>query len=103
MTVPAAIQAINASTCIRSIPDFGAQRRTRIQPTMNASANPMPYQFTGTGPRCGVGFQSMCIVISSRPHSRTFLNRNAFAITDTELNVIAALAIIGLRTRPKNG
>src|SRR5437879_3545784 len=30
-------------------------------------------------------------------------SRNAFAITETELNVIAALAIIGLSTIPKNG
>ncbi len=37
------------------------------------------------------------------PHSRTCLSRSAFAITDTELKVIAALAIIGLSTRPKNG
>lgn len=29
--------------------------------------------------------------------------RNALAITDTELNVIAALAIMGLRSRPKTG
>ena len=35
--------------------------------------------------------------------SDTFRSRSAFAITDTELNVIAALAIIGLSSRPKNG
>ena len=29
--------------------------------------------------------------------------RNAFAITETELNVIAALATIGLSRRPKKG
>src|SRR4030095_9095272 len=29
--------------------------------------------------------------------------RSAFAMTDTELNVIAALAIMGLRSRPKTG
>ena len=39
----------------------------------------------------------------SRNHSAALLSRNAFAITDTELNVIAALAIMGLSTRPKNG
>jgi hypothetical protein len=36
-------------------------------------------------------------------HSPTFLSRNAFKITETELNVIAALAIIGLSKTPKNG
>ena len=36
-------------------------------------------------------------------HSCAFLNRNAFTITDTELNVIAALAINGLRVKPKKG
>lgn len=29
--------------------------------------------------------------------------RNAFPITDTELKLIAAAAIIGLRSNPKNG
>jgi hypothetical protein len=36
-------------------------------------------------------------------HNSAFLSRSAFAITDTELNVIAALAIIGLSRIPKNG
>jgi hypothetical protein len=36
-------------------------------------------------------------------HRANFLRRRAFPITETELNVIAALAIIGLRSRPKNG
>lgn len=31
------------------------------------------------------------------------LNRNALAITDTELKLIAAAAIIGLNSTPKNG
>jgi hypothetical protein len=34
---------------------------------------------------------------------RTRRNRSAFAMTDTELKVIAALAIIGLKSKPKNG
>lgn len=38
-----------------------------------------------------------------RPYSFTFLNRSALVITDTELSVMAALAIIGLRVHPKNG
>ena len=32
-----------------------------------------------------------------------FFNRSAFPITDTELNVIAALAIMGFRSRPVTG
>jgi hypothetical protein len=39
----------------------------------------------------------------ARPYNRAFLNRNAFPITVTELNVIAALAIIGLNSNPKKG
>jgi hypothetical protein len=39
----------------------------------------------------------------SRPYSGARRSRSALAITDTELNVIAALAIIGLRSRPKTG
>jgi len=36
-------------------------------------------------------------------HSSARLNRNAFAMTETELNVIAALASIGLNSSPTNG
>jgi hypothetical protein len=36
-------------------------------------------------------------------HSATRLSRNALAITETELSVIAALAQIGLINTPKNG
>ncbi len=36
-------------------------------------------------------------------HNSARLSRRALEITDTELNVIAALAIIGLSTSPKNG
>ena len=32
-----------------------------------------------------------------------FLSRSALTITDTELNVIAALAIIGLSSKPNTG
>jgi hypothetical protein len=35
--------------------------------------------------------------------SSTFLSRNALTMTDTELNVMAALAIIGLSTSRKKG
>ena len=43
------------------------------------------------------------VVPVSRDHSATLRRRSALAITDTELKVIAALAIIGLSSRPKNG
>lgn len=36
-------------------------------------------------------------------HRETRLSRSAFPMTDTELNVIAALAIIGLRSNPNQG
>ena len=36
-------------------------------------------------------------------HNFTFLNRSAFPITDTELKLIAALAIMGLKSKPKKG
>ena len=36
-------------------------------------------------------------------HSLIDRSRNAFAITETELKLMAAPAIIGLRSRPKNG
>jgi hypothetical protein len=36
-------------------------------------------------------------------HSSSLLRRSALAITETELKVIAALAIIGLSSRPKKG
>src|SRR4029453_7248809 len=38
-----------------------------------------------------------------RGYSFTLRNRRAFAITETELKLIAAPAIIGLRSKPKNG
>ena len=44
-----------------------------------------------------------CVDRAAIIHNLTFLNRNAFTITDTELSVIAALAMIGLSSRPKNG
>ena len=38
-----------------------------------------------------------------RSYSFTFRSRSALEMTDTELNVMAALATIGLRRMPKNG
>ncbi len=40
---------------------------------------------------------------SPTAYSLAFRNRNAFEITDTELNVIAAAASIGLSRIPKTG
>ena len=40
---------------------------------------------------------------SSWNHSFTFLNRSAFPTTLTELMLIAAPAMMGLKSRPKNG
>lgn len=37
------------------------------------------------------------------PYSRSLLSRNAFAITETELRVIAALAQMGLMSVPVSG
>jgi hypothetical protein len=37
------------------------------------------------------------------PYNFKFLNRNAFAITETELKLIANAAIIGESKRPKKG
>lgn len=39
----------------------------------------------------------------SPPHTRVRRSRSAFPITDTELNAIAAAAIVGVRSAPKNG
>ena len=36
-------------------------------------------------------------------HRFTFFNRRALLMTETELKVIAALAIMGLNNNPKNG
>ena len=36
-------------------------------------------------------------------HNLARRKRNAFPITDTELRLIAALAIIGLKSQPKTG
>jgi hypothetical protein len=40
---------------------------------------------------------------ADRNHSFTRLNRKAFVITDTELKLIAAAAMIGDSNKPKNG
>ena len=41
--------------------------------------------------------------LQMKVYSGVRFSRSAFKITDTELSVIAALAIIGLRTIPKIG
>ena len=52
----------------------------------------------GTQNQYGSGEAPLCV-----GHSGARLNRNAFPITDTELNVIAALAQIGLMRIPAKG
>jgi hypothetical protein len=41
--------------------------------------------------------------IPQAPYNASLLNRSAFEITDTELNVMAALATSGLSNNPKKG
>jgi len=41
--------------------------------------------------------------LAGRPYNRTRRSRRAFTITETELRLIAALAIIGERSRPVKG
>ncbi len=42
-------------------------------------------------------------LVSAARYNFKFLSRKAFRITETELKVIAALAIIGERSKPKIG
>jgi hypothetical protein len=41
--------------------------------------------------------------VSHLNHSLTFRSRNALPMTETELRLIAAPAMIGLSSKPKNG
>jgi hypothetical protein len=43
------------------------------------------------------------VLIDDRTHNVARLSRKALPITETELNVIAALAIIGLSSSPSHG
>jgi hypothetical protein len=42
-------------------------------------------------------------IFDARPHSDTFRSRKAFMMTETELRLIAAPAMIGLSSTPKKG
>ena len=42
-------------------------------------------------------------LVAGHRYSWMVLSRSAFAMTETELKLIAAAAIIGLRSNPKNG
>ncbi len=73
-------------------------------------AGPESQAFFPTSSRCRAmtaGFLHLLLKISatrSRWHySAVRLSRSALPITDTELNVMAALAIIGLSSSPKKG
>ena len=43
------------------------------------------------------------LTVATTAYNANLLNRSAFEITETELNVMAALAMRGLSSRPKNG
>ena len=43
------------------------------------------------------------LAASGKAHNDAFLSRSALPMTETELNVMAALAIIGLSSRPSHG
>jgi hypothetical protein len=70
----------------RRLEDFGSVRPTR----------PMCAQTIDVGPIVGTRRSS-----SARPDQRR--RRNAFAITETELRLIAALAIMGSSSQPVIG
>ena len=77
-------------------PAWGGRRvRGRTTP-WSGSALTREKGDAGVGPRTG-----------GPPHQgryrSTFRSLSAFAITETELKVMAALAIIGLRSKPKMG
>ncbi len=70
-----------------------------------------PCQHRHTRPRCPIRSQvhsgpkltQFSNSINPSGHKSSCRSRKAFAITDTELNVIAALAIMGLKSTPTNG
>jgi len=55
------------------------------------------------GLRCHLFLPCACHRCTPQSQSRKCRSRSAFAMTDTELSVIAALAIIGLSSRPNTG
>ena len=50
-----------------------------------------------------VSQRSMAPLVLRTVHNFTFRNRSALPITETELKLIAAPAMMGLRSNPKNG
>lgn len=89
-------------------------------PNSKPGANPVAFRNQGFGfrsaenssfGRLGVGSGGGRLTLRTlgrafrdrKPYSSVRRSRSAFMMTDTELNVIAALAIIGLSTNPKNG
>ena len=48
-------------------------------------------------------FWGLCFHVLQINHSLTFRNRKALLMTETELRLIAAPAMIGLSSKPKNG
>jgi hypothetical protein len=68
-----------------------ANRLNRLAPVLSRAVDGPP--LSGANLSCR----------QQQPYSLTLLSRNALATTDTELNDIAAPAMIGLRSSPKNG
>ena len=87
----------------QALPDHSAKRRrTRHRENAVHSREPAHGAAGHAGQTREFGAR-LAMLPTRTHHSCAFLKRSAFAITDMELNVIAALAIIGLRARPKKG
>lgn len=57
----------------------------------------------GAGAAAVAGTDNGSNQIAGANYKVTLRSRNAFAITETELKLMAAPAMMGLRRRPKNG
>lgn len=68
----------------------------------SASISSLGGEYSG-GARAGIDGQAATNEPLPLDQSETRRSRSAFAMTETELNVMAALASIGLRRIPKNG
>jgi hypothetical protein len=65
---------------------------------------PQSTQATGALDRELIGFRQLLVTIRiPTAQSANCRNRSEFAITETELKLMAAAAIMGLKSRPKTG
>jgi hypothetical protein len=62
-----------------------------------------PKSSTHKNPAGSANLKFEISAFESLSHNSSLLNRNALAMTETELKVIAALAIIGLSNNPVTG